>query len=154
MPMFIQTEIFQQWVNRQRVFTQISTNLDIFLDVQICNQVILLKNISQMHPAILCQLLFVHLFHFFATNDDGAAVRLINSANDVQQRGLSGSGRPQQHTNFALFQLHINAFQDFYSAFPAPEAFPNIFHFKNHRSSDLSVCHAYASCVFSSVSQS
>ena len=119
----IQPQRFQQVVYVQRVVAQVRTDFHIFLNIQIRDQIVHLENIPQMLPAVQRQILFIHFPNGFPVNGDLAAVRRFNAADDVQQRGFSGTGRPQQYTNLAFFNADVNAPKHIDTAFTLSEMF-------------------------------
>ena len=78
-----------------------------------------------MLPAVQRQVLFVHFPNGFPVNGDLAAVRRFNAADDVQQRGFSGTGRPQQYADFAFFNADVNAPEHIDTAFTLSDKIPN-----------------------------
>ena len=96
MAVLIQPQRFQQVVYVQRIVAQIRTDFHILLDIQVRDQIVHLENIPQMLPAVQRQILFVHFPNGFPVNGDLAAVRRFNAADDVQQRGFSGTGMSDQ----------------------------------------------------------
>ena len=56
----------QQLIDIQCVVRQISAHLDIFLYIQVCNQVVHLKHISQVLSAVLRELFLTHILQLVA----------------------------------------------------------------------------------------
>ncbi len=95
----------QQLINIQRTLREVRSHLNVLLHVQVGDQVVHLKNIPQVSAPVHRQCLFIHILHTVSVDADRSAVRTVNSADNVQQRGFAGPGRPQKNTEFSL--LHI-----------------------------------------------
>ena len=87
--MLVKAECFQKIVNIQRIIAEICSDFNVFLDIKVRYEVIHLKNISQMLSAVKSKSLFVHVLGLFAVDLDIAAVSIVNSADNVEQRGLT-----------------------------------------------------------------
>ena len=61
-----------------------------------------------MLPAVSRQLLLLHVSHPLTLDADVALVSCVNAADDIQERRFTGTGWPQQHTEFALFHGQVD----------------------------------------------
>lgn len=74
-----------------------------------------------------------------AVDENVAGVGAVDAAQDVEQRGLAGAGRPQQHAEFAFFHGQVDAFQHLDLVFTAAKGLFDLIQFKKHRNAPLLV---------------
>lgn len=74
-----------------------------------------------------------------AVDENVAGVGAVDAAQDVEQRGLAGAGRPQQHAEFAFFHGQVDAFQYLDPVFTAAKGLFDLIQFKKHRNAPLLV---------------
>ena len=87
--MLIKPQRVKQLIDIQRVVRQISAHLDIFLYIQIGNQVVHLKHISQVLSAVLCELFLAHILQLVAIYADISGIGAVDASDDIEQCGLS-----------------------------------------------------------------
>ena len=92
-----------------------------------------------MAAAVEGQGLLVHIGHTLAVDENVAGVGAVDAAQDVEQRGLAGAGRPQQHAEFAFFHGQVDAFQHLDPVFTAAKGLFDLIQFKKHRNAPLLV---------------
>ena len=92
-----------------------------------------------MAAAVEGQGLLVHIGHTLAVDENVAGVGAVDAAQDVEQRGLAGAGRPQQHAEFAFFHGQVDAFQHLDPVFTAAKGLFDLIQFKKHRDAPLLV---------------
>ena len=118
---FVETERFEDIVHIQRIVTQIGAYFDILLDVEIWDEVIHLENVAEVLAAVAREGFLVHVGCFLAADGDEAGVCTVDAADDVEQSGFAGAGRPEQDTEFAFFEGEGDAFQYVDTAFALTE---------------------------------
>lgn len=74
-----------------------------------------------------------------AVDENVAGVGAVDAAQDVEQRGLAGAGRPQQHAEFAFSHGQVDAFQHLDPVFTAAKGLFDLIQFKKHRNAPLLV---------------
>ena len=111
----------------------------VFPHGQVRDEVVHLEDVAQMAAAVEGQGLLVHIGHTLAVDENVAGVGAVDAAQDVEQRGLAGAGRPQQHAEFAFFHDQVDAFQHLDPVFTAAKGLFDLIQFKKHRKAPLLV---------------
>ena len=87
------------------------------------DEVVALKDKADGVVAVCVPVAVVVLLRGAAVDDKVAGGVAVQTADDVQQRGFSGTGRPQQYTNLAFFNADVNAPEHIDTAFTLSEMF-------------------------------
>ena len=134
-----QAQQVEQLIHIQRAAGEVSAHLDVFPHGQVRDEVVHLEDVAQMAAAVEGQGLLVHIGHTLAVDKNVAGVGAVDAAQDVEQRGLAGAGRPQQHAEFAFFHGQVDAFQHLDPVFTAAKGLFDLIQFKKHRNAPLLV---------------
>ena len=120
----------QNLLDIQWIFPQIGADFDILADCQVGDQIVHLKDIPQMLSSIAGQLFFFHLIHPSPANIQIPAVCRIDAADNIEQRGFSGSRGAQQDAELSLLHTEADSPKNLYTAVPFSERFLYIIQFQ------------------------
>ena len=120
----------QDLLNIQWIFPQIGADFDILADCQVGDQIIHLEDIPQVLSSIAGQLFFFHRIHPRPANIQIPAVCRIDAADNIEQRGFSGSRGAQQDAELALLHAEADSPKNLYAAVPFSERFLYIIQFQ------------------------
>ena len=120
--MLKQAQDFQELVNVQRLIREICPCFDVFLDVQIRDEIVHLEHIPQMLAAVAREAFFVHILQLIAADEDLPCIRTVDPSENVQQRGFAGAGRSEQHAEFTLSDRKVQSAQDVLTCVATAEA--------------------------------
>ena len=125
------------WIGR--VLDEFGGEFHVLLGGEVGHQIVELKHESDVVAPVIGQLLRVEVRDVDAVDDDLAFGIRVHAAQDVEQRGLAGAGRPQQHAEFAFFHGQVDAFQHLDPVFTAAKGLFDLIQFKKHRNAPLLV---------------
>ena len=76
--MLVKPQRVKQLIDIQCVVRQISAHLDIFLYIQVCNQIVHLEHISQVLSAVLCELFLTHILQLVTIYADISGIGAVD----------------------------------------------------------------------------
>ena len=107
--MLVEAQRTQQVVDIERVFGQVRRDLDVLLDGEIGHQVVELEDKTQLTAAILAQVGRLEHREVAAVHHDGAAVGILQAADQVKKRRLARTRRPQHDADLSAVDGRVDA---------------------------------------------
>ena len=109
--MFIEAQRAQQVVDIERVFGQVRRDLDVLFNGEVGYQVVELEDKAQLAAAILAQVGGLEYGEVAAVHQNGAAVGILQAADQVKKRGLARTRRPQHDADLAAVDGRVDAIE-------------------------------------------
>ena len=128
----IDSQRMEQFIYIQRLITEIGSHLYILPHCKIWDQIIHLKNISQMLTSVQRQFLLRHICQTFPVYDQISLIRTVNPTDNIQKRGLTGTGRSQKHTKLPSLNVKIQPLQHIHPAVPCTKRLLNTLYLQKH----------------------
>ena len=116
-PVLVKPQRFQDIVHVQRVVAEVRAGLDVLLDIEVRDKVVHLEYVPEVAAAVIRQRLFLHILDLFAVDGDVAAVRVVDTSDDVQKGGFSAAGGTEQYAEFSLFDAEADTPEHVHLAF-------------------------------------
>ena len=130
-----QTHLPQHRFRIERIPADLCGKLDIFFGSQVAHQIVELEHESHVIPTVGSQLLFIIGRDLGAVQPRTAAGEGVHAAEDVEDGGLAGAGRPDDHTEFPSPDLKADIMQRFDLQLARPIDLPDILKF--HKSAHI-----------------
>ncbi|UWG07261.1 MAG: hypothetical protein [Bacteriophage sp.] len=128
----IDSQRMEQFIYIQRLITEIGSHLYILPHCKIGDQIIHLKNISQMLTPVQRQILLRHICQTLPVYDQISLVCTVNPTDNIQKRRLTGTRRPQKHTKLSSLNVKIQPFQHIHPAVPCTKRLLNSLYLQKH----------------------
>ena len=109
--MLVKTQRTQQVVDIERVFGQVRRDLDVLLDGEVGHQVVELEDKAQLTAAILAQVGRLEHREVAAVHHDGAAVSILQAADQVEKGRLARARGPQHDADLAAVDGRVDAIE-------------------------------------------
>ena len=109
--MLVKAQRTQQVVDIERVFGQVRRDLDVFLDGEIGHQVVELEDKAQLTAAILAQVGRLEHREVAAVHHDGAAVSILQAADQVEKGRLARARGTQHDADLAAVDGRVDAIE-------------------------------------------
>ena len=106
--MFVEAQRTQQVVDIERVFGQVRRDLDVLLDGKVGHQVVELEDKTQLSAAILAQIGRFEHREVAAVHHDGAAVGILQAADQIEKGRLARTRGPQHDADLAAVDGRVD----------------------------------------------
>ena len=107
----VEAQRTQQVVDVERVFGQVRRDLDVLLDGEIGHQVVKLEDKTQLTASILAQIGRFEHREVAAVHHDGAAVGILQAADQVEKGRLARARGPQHDADLAAVDGRVDAIE-------------------------------------------
>lgn len=105
----VEAQRTQQIVDIERVFGQVRRDLDVFLDGKVGHQVVELEDKAQLAASVLAQIGGLERREIAAVHHDGAAVGILQAADQVEKGRLARARGPQHDADLAAVDGRVDA---------------------------------------------
>lgn len=109
--MLVEAQRTQQVVDIERVFGQVRRDLDVLLDGEVGHQIVELEDEAQLTAAVLTQVGRLEHREVAAVHHDGAAVGILQAANEVEKGRLARTRGPQHDADLAAVDGRVDAIE-------------------------------------------
>ena len=107
----VEAQRTQQVVDIERVFGQVRRDLDVFLDGEVRHQIIELEHEAQFAASVFAQVSGLEHREVAAVHHDGAAVGILQAADQVEKGRLARARGPQHDADLAAVDGRVDAIE-------------------------------------------